>query len=315
MPPVGYLLWYFPDTVEFGESLPTGEVVTLPPDTLILKAEYLPELQVGANDLAVARHRLAGEHSYAHLLRIVPSTDGPPFRSALVYARSTSEEVDRVRDWRLPPSQQPHVYRALGLRYVAVRIGTNYSWESDAVFGRLGYFLTGVSGPSALWRVMRIEGDALDRQVVTLFPARLPHPIAAPDFTKVADPLRGFLEQHFDGFKRAVAGNLYLDVVNRAGSLAEGILEYCFALAGRPVPASLFERIEEVRKVIADPSRPSNFPLSAYSIVLADRIRLLHQRIQHANRAVQGQHLRPEVGLSAAIDVSELMVEAGLGHY
>jgi hypothetical protein len=305
MPPVGYLLWHFPDTAEFGESLPTGQVVPLPVETLVLRAAYLTEADLAGNALANARQRLTPEN--AHLLRVVSSTDGPPARSALVYVRSGGDEVDRVGDWL-------GLYRAQAVRYQAVRMGSSYAWESDASLGRPGYFVTGTSGPSALWRIVRVEADALERQVVTLFPARLPHPLAAPDFEKVAEPLRGFLRQHFESFAKAVAANLYLDVVDRANSLAEGILDHCLTSAGRTVPKTLYERVEEVRKVMADPNRPATFPLTGYGIALADRIRLLHQRT-HANRAAQGQALRPEVGMSAAIDLSELMIEAGLGRY
>jgi len=312
MPQVGYLLYHFEDTAEFGEPLPTGPVMPLPTESLILKAIYLTDTEVSLGTLYDAGQRLRQRHS--HLLRIVPSPDGPPFRLALVYVHSGGEEVTRVGDWRLPQSLRTRSYMVQATRYVAVRMGSSYSWESDATLGRQGYFLTGISGPSALWRVGRVEGDALDRQLVALSPVRLPHPIAAPNFDKVAEPLQAFLRQHFEEFQKAVGRNAYLDVVNRASSLAEGIMEYSLTLAGRAAPSTLAARIGEARKVALGDDRPATFPLTGYGIALAERIRVLHQRT-HADRAIQGHHLRPEVGMSAAIDVSELMIEAGLGHY
>src|SRR5574337_865707 len=300
MPQVGYTLWYLTDTAELGEYLPSGHVAPLPPDTIVLRAIYLSEFQTTPDDLARARQWLTQE--WPHLLKVVPSTDGPPFRSALVYVRSNAEQVPRVSDWRLAHALRPEIYGCQAIRYQVVRVGSNYPWETEGVLGRQGFFLTGSTAMSALWRVTRIEADALEREVLTLAPVRLAHGLAAPDFETLDPPLRDFLKQNFDAFQKAVAGTLYLDVVDRANSLAEGILAYCLTLVGHAVPRTLFERIEEARRVLADPNRPATFPMTGYGLVLADRIRLLHQRT-HADRATQGQPLRPEVGMSAAIEI------------
>lgn len=312
MPPVGYLLWFSPDTAEFGESLPTGQVAALDTTTLLLRTVYLSESQIAGGALANVRQWLGQDR--AHLLRVVPSTDGPPFRSALVYVHSGGEEVLRVPDWRLPRARWIAPQRTQAVRYQAVRMGSDYAWESDAALGRSGFFVTGTSGASAVWRVSRMEADALGRQMVTLSPARLAYPLATPKFDAVAQRLREFLQQHFDALQKAVAGNLYLDVVDRSNSLAEGIIEHCLVLANRSVPSSLNDRPQEARKVLDDPMKPSGFPLTEYGDHLAHRIRLLHQRT-HANRAARGQVVQPEMGMSAALDVSELMVEIGLGSF
>src|SRR6266446_1931651 len=261
MAPVGRILWLFPDTAEFGEELPlSGHVVALPADTIILKAVYLSRREVAEGALANVRGRLGNEP--VHVLRLVPSTDGPPSRSALVYTRTQPFQALRVRDWRLPMGERGGSYHANGIIYQSIAAGTSYGWESEAASGNPGYFVTGFSGETALWRVARVEGDAFDRQFVTLFPVRLAFPLAAANFEGVAEPLRGFLQQHYDALRSAAAANLHIDVVNRASSLAEGVIEYCLVLAGRRVPNSLYDRLEEVKKALDDPTRPPVFPLT-----------------------------------------------------
>src|SRR5205807_554221 len=111
----------------------------------------------------------------------------------------------------------------------------------------------------------------------------------------------------FEGFQQAVSQNAYLSVVDRAANLAEGILGYCLTCVSMKVPKTLNDRLQEARKVLDDPQRPTNFPLNEYGFHIAHRIRLLHQRL-HEDKAVgQGRAVRPEVGMSASIDVSELL--------
>ena len=316
MPAVGYDLLFFDASGEFGEFISGSDIVgPLPPETVILKGVYLPPDEIDAGRLETARNQLRTANAY--LLRPVTSSDGPPFRSALIYRTAGMSEVSRVTDQRLAHAFAPRGEKVYAYLYQAVRVnGSGFDWENDATRGRAGFFLTGVSGTSALWRLARLESDAQGRGLLTLAPVRLPHALAMPDFGGIADPhLREHLRAHFEGFQRAVATNAHLDVVDRAYNVAEGVVGHFLAQAGQSVPATLHGRVVEARKLLADKERREAFPLTVYGLALAEKIRHLH-RHGHADQAVERRRtIRPEVGMAVATDLSELLLEAGLAEY
>jgi hypothetical protein len=303
-------LFYLSGSGEFCERI-EGHLVSVPPDTIILRAAYLSESQASGTPLITARQQL--QTTPAHLLlRLVQSTDGPPFRTGIAYVKTGEEEVSRAADFRILAVRTGST-RVRAVRYAAPGINEEYSWKTDMEEGRPGFFMTGAGGVSAFWRTSRLEVDALGRYVVTLAPARLAHGIAAPNFDAVPPPLQTFLADNFQQFKQAVARNAHLDVINRANHLAEGILDYCLSSVQRPVPDTLFNRLKEARKILDQNAK--DFLLTQYGYHLAHRIRLLHGRI-HADQTVGKKNIvRPEVGMSVAIDVSELLLDVGLGHY
>ncbi len=81
VPAVGYDLWFFPESLDFGDSTSTGFVAALPPETVILKAAYVDRADQGRLDQA--RQRIATRESWGrediYLLRPTPASDGPPF--------------------------------------------------------------------------------------------------------------------------------------------------------------------------------------------------------------------------------------------
>jgi len=208
------------------------------------------------------------------------------------------------------------VYRARAIRYQAFRVGSPFVWESDLLEGRAGFFLTGTSGTSSLWRLARVEADALDRQVLTLVPVRLPHAIPMANFEPVADgTLRQFLVDQFNAFQRAVATGAHLEVVDRAANLAEGVLAHCLAQIGQPVPPRLAERLQEAQRVLEDRTLRGRFLLSDYGYHRAHTIRALHAQNHEDQVAKRGSTVRPEVGMGVAIDLSELLVQVRLARY
>jgi hypothetical protein len=58
VPAVGYDLWFFPESLDFGDSTSTGFVAALPPETVILKAAYVDRADQGRIDQALAPVRL-----------------------------------------------------------------------------------------------------------------------------------------------------------------------------------------------------------------------------------------------------------------
>ncbi len=318
MPGVGYELWFLPESMEFGESTPGGLVAALPPSDVIFKAVYVNQPE--GDQLAQARARVATRDYWGrediYLLRPTQGTDGPPFRSVLIYRAAGGTEVGRFDDPRVPQSHTFGVLRTRAVRYHALRVGGPLGWETDLVDGQPGFFLTGTSGTSALWRLARIEADALDRQVLTLAPVRLPHAIPMSHFEAVADSaVRQYLTEQFEAFRSAVAAGAHLAVVDRAANIAEAVLAHCLQQIGRGVPDRLAERLQEAKAVLEDKSRRPQFPLSDYGYHLAQKIRLLHAQVHEDQARRRGSTVRPEVGLAVATDVGELLVEVKLAGY
>ncbi len=308
---VCYDLWLFAESGEYGETVAGSSfVAALPSDTVILKAVYLS----ASESQQASQHVPKLSTADVRLLRPVHSSDGPPFRSALVYASSGVEVVARFNDPRLP--QEHHIvgggYHANAYRYRAIRSGGGYGWGMDLSSGRPGFFLTGTSGAPELWRLSRIEVDAFDRQVLTLAPVRLAHGLAVADFDSVAPPLRDYLCQHYEAFQRAVAAFAHLDMIDRAYNLTEGVVGHCLTLAGEQLPRTLDERLKAARKILDDPQQRTSFGLKDYGYYIAQKIRLLHAE-SHENRvAASGRIVRPETGMTLAVDVSDLLVRVGL---
>lgn len=305
-------LFYLDTTGEFFEMI-EGNLVLLPADTIILRTAYLSELQAADSSLQSARQQLQTAPPQL-LLRLVRSSDGPPFRTAIIYVQNGADTYSRPADFRIS-AVRTGGNRIRAIRYTAPGFDETYTWKRDIENGSPGFFMTGAGGPTTLWRTSRLEVDALGRFVVTLNPARLAHGIATPNFNMVPTPLQNFLTSNFEQFTQAVARNAHLDVIDRANSLAEGILDYCLScVLDTPAPRTLRDKLEKAKEFLFPHGDP-RFPMDSYGYHLAHKIRLLHSR-SHANRAVgEGKTVRPEVGMGAAIDISELLVTVGLGQY
>ena len=187
MPTESRTIYYLEKREGFAEPISTGRVVLIDPTVVIFKGVYLSQFEINSNGLEKGKLQLTQNPAYT-LLRTVPSSDGPPNWSALVYRRAGDPSV------RLREEDEVHrthyVYTIQqAVRYHAEPPG-NYAWETDVSSGKAGYFLTGAAGPSALWRTTRIQADALNRQVLTFTPVQLATVLATSKFDNVPPQLR-----------------------------------------------------------------------------------------------------------------------------
>jgi len=317
--PVGYDLWFFPDSLDFGESVAGQDlVVPLPPETVILKTVYIRDSEL--TGLPQTRRQLAAAllegRDDVLLLRAVPSTDGPPFRAVLIY-RLLQRGLEMTRfdprfEFRVAPTRNVRTFR-----YGTIKARSSSPLEADYLLGRAGYLSTGLSDSSGeLWRIARLEADALDRLVLTLAPVRLPHGLAIPDFKQVPNPqLRSYLTEQFEAFQRAVVSSSHFEVIDRAANVTEAVLSHALTRLARPVPDTLARRLAEAKTVLEEPGLRRQFIINDYAYHLAHEIRLLHSFIHEDQAAKRGDTVRPEVGMGVSSDLSELLVETGLGRY
>jgi hypothetical protein len=308
-------IYYLHKLEEFAEPIRDDRVVRMDAALVIFKGVY-----IGQSDITPAgmeRGKLSLSQNPTHtLLRPVPSSDGPPFWSAIVYRRSGNAHTTVNLRVELPNKsaffsatpEQAWVYHA-------DPPGGPDAWETDISLGKSGYFLTGGFGLNALWRITRIQADALNRQVLTFAPVQLTPTLAIPLFETVGHPLREFLTEHFEGFQQAVTRNAHFDAIDRANNLTEGILSHCLAPLVKTPPKTLDKKLTEARQILENKEKRKVFALTHYGYHLAHQIRILHARL-HENQSVgEGKTVRPEVGLNLTVTVSELLVEVGLGKY
>lgn len=313
MPSASRIIYYLVKSEEFAEPVRNYQAVLMDPTVLIFKGVYLGQTEITPAGLGKGKLILSQQPAHT-LLRPVPSSDGSPFWSAIVYRQVGSTTINVREEHRIHRTHyQENPEQALC--YHADPPGGPYVWETDISSGKSGYFLTGGSGPNALWRIMRIQADALNRQVLTLAPVQLTPTLALPSFEKVNPTLRPFLMEHFEGFQQAIIRNAPLDAIDRANNLAEGVLSHCLSLVKAPLPATLSKRLAEAKKLLEGPSKGNGFLLTQYAYHLAHQIRILHSRLHEDQSVGEGKTVRPEVGMNLTVTISELLVEVGLGKY
>lgn len=310
MPSVSRTIYYLQESELFAEPIPNGLVVPMDPTVVIFRGVYLGQSDIDPIGLNKGKLGLAQPVAQT-LLRPCPSSDGAPQWSAIVYRHAGNMTVT-VRG-ELQSSRSLDTHRSEGAACYHADPPGAYAWETDLGSGRSGYFLTGGSGTNALWRITRIQIDALNRQVLTFAPVQLTPTLANPSFDHLAPALSAFLKQHFEAFQQAIVRNAPFDAIDRANNLTEGILSYCLEQAGVTPPTTLDKRLKKAKEILD--GKGKGLPLTYYGYNLAQQIRALHARL-HENKSVgEGKGVRPEVGLNLTVTVSELLVEVGLGKY
>jgi hypothetical protein len=158
-----YLLDRVPSGSPFAVAIPdtTGIPNLIESESTLLRAAYLP-LDFVPGQLETARNQLGSAECslFAHLA----SPDGSPSRSGVMF------EFVALRQGVSYLSRTDSRHGVSARFYQAATTLSPSSWHRDWTLGRVGFFLTGHSEEANLWRVFRVEPDALDRLFVTLMP-------------------------------------------------------------------------------------------------------------------------------------------------
>jgi len=306
-------LYFLPSRQEFCEAPPGQIALTIADETVILKCAYLGPDQFDDESRVAALQTLNQSPPQA-VLRLIPSPDGPPFRAAIIFVFEGNTYVERVEDMRVSHAQV-RTYDQSGFQYGAQCLGKLTALQTDYERGRPGFLVTGSPNAAEFWRVKRLEIDGIGRYIVTMLPTRPSFGIVTPKLQSVTQPLQGVLLQHFEELQRAMGTGSPFGVIDRAYNLTEGILEYCLRAVGRDPENTLDKKLQAAKTILEIKPFDQRFPLNHLGYHLAQKIRLLHKYL-HVDQSVgKGKEIRPELGLSAAVDVGELMVGVGLGSY
>jgi hypothetical protein len=274
------------------------------PQPFITRFEYL---SVGFEEgqIIAARERL--NNPQCGLLVAVMCPDGPPNRSALIFA--FQQQLNGI-SWR-DGSRSYHGGSAR--RFAATTPQVNWAWTEEAKSGRAGYFLTGQSGESALWRIFRLEANALNCTVVTLAPVRLNARCPAADFSSISEPaLRSELAQQYEEFCRSATAYAFRDVATKARNIAEGLLAYRLRSTNVGGTGRIWNDLQTVKKILEDTSTRASSPVSELEYHLIHKIRLVHARTHPDNPAAASLPVRPEFAMSVVEDLSEILRGWGL---
>jgi hypothetical protein len=274
-----------------------GVPTVVEPQPLIFRAVYIgPDLLDAL--LPNASGQLLSPH--CHLFRPLQSPDGPPYRTGMIFL---SQGIVERGSWR----DGSESYHGSQMRkYAAATSHAGHDWVQDVRRERPGYFLTGQSAESSLWRLFRLEPDALGHQIFTLAPVQFSPRCPRADFSSVTDAaLRAELIAQYDEFCQRVAANAYRDALTKARNIVEGLIAFRLASQGQPTGRDLWVALTKVKELLERTRGSGGWSDIEYH--LAHKIRLLHAQT-HTGRVVEtGRPIRPEFALTVAEDLAELL--------
>jgi hypothetical protein len=97
--------------------------------------------------------------------------------------------------------------------------------RADLMRGAPGYFLSGPSEASTLWKIARVEFDLAGRQIFTLSPVRLASSLPDVDFSAITnDLLRQKLVADWADVQKCLASNIPYGLVTAAKNVAESLV-------------------------------------------------------------------------------------------
>lgn len=228
------------------------------------------------------------------LLALLNTPEGPPYRTAKVFLhQGMIQHKQRDDSERIQVVSSTHYCAASG----------GQAWDKDAEKGSVGFFVSGANDRTNVWRVFRVEMDAFGSSVVTLSPLVLSGGFPELTLSQLNDPLRSEIFGHYEELQRHVLSYSYRAAITSAKNIVEAIISPNDNFAA--TLAKMGWSILEAKEKKAKPP----YPELAYH--LAEKLRLLHQ-YTHAGGAVRkGRPVSPELALTVAHDLIEILRELG----
>lgn len=276
-------------------GLPEAAVPSHP----ILKVSYLSQAAASSeHGIESAQQQIQAGHPL--LLLTMPSADGPPSRSGVVFRYKQTNKFP----WTDGRNGKPDVEAD---EYLAAVSLDQYPWGFDLRAGRPGYFLTGISNVDNLWRIVRVEADIAGRQLFTLFPIKLATSLPDVDFSPIANELiRQKLERDWSEVERCLVAHLYSSLITAAKNVVESLMLYSL---GDESKLTLNEGLRKLRSSL-DGRQDSIFTELDYHLM--SKLRILHG-LTHSDRVIiSGRLVTPEFALTVATDLVEVLRSSNL---
>ncbi len=238
---------------------------------------------------------------------IVRTGDGeaPPASTALLFACEGAQQID-CKIGMHPIRVDAHLYLA------ATKTGP-WIWNSDLIQGKYGYFLIGGPGRANLWRIRRAEADFANRMSFTIVPVAPSNGLPTLNLASIRnDEMRQQIDQHWREFVEVFNRQLPFRTVNAAKDVCEYLM-YDVLLRDTTIAGGKHELGDLLKRLFEalDSGRKLPVPLTWLHFYQLQKIRALHGRI-HAGRVATQGPISPEVALSVATDLVEVVTAAGL---
>ena len=277
-----------------------GGTPTLPESApLVLRASYIPFGSL-ESQLSIARAELT--NSRCGLFGVVECPEGPPYRSGFFF--TFQEEISGMF-WR--DETRSHSGAQMR-RFSVVTNSGSWGWLTDARRGVPGYLLTGDAKDASLWRVFRLESDALNRTFFTLAPVRFAGRTVTADFSSIHESLLASeIKMQYQDLCKSVIQHAYRDVVTKARNIVEALVADRLRMQGQGASGRLFDDLQLVRKLLESDSTRDSCGWTDLEYHLCHKIRLLHARTHPSQVQAAATALLPEFALSVIEDLNELL--------
>src|SRR6476660_4929036 len=91
-------IYYLEKSEGFADLISNGQCALMDPTVVIFKGIYLKQSEI--SDQGLGKQKLGlSQHPPQTLLRPIPSSDGPPFWSAIVYSHAGSTSISVREDY------------------------------------------------------------------------------------------------------------------------------------------------------------------------------------------------------------------------
>jgi len=268
----------------------------------LLRVIYLsPESAASGQGMAQAKAEIQGP--YPWLLLTMPCPDGPPYRSGVIFRRNQTVHIN----WTDGRHGKPVIAAE---EYLAAVTLSMYPWGNDLTRGAPGYFLSGPSEASTLWKIRRVEFDMAGRQIFTMSPVQLASGLPEVDFSSIADDiLRQKLEADWSEVQRCLAGNIAFSLITATKNVAESLV--LVALGNSPGRMTFDQSLTEVGERLKV-KQSLALPLDFLAYHLMSKLRILHGQCHSDRVVISGRLVEPEFALTVVADLVQVLRSTGL---
>jgi len=279
---------------------PQGHPLTVSPPPILRRAAYLTASGDIESEIMRARGALRSKSVLLAFLRV---DAGGTIVTSRVFVFQQSRRVT-IAD---------NLHGRLVDEYVSRQRSAGDSWWGDWQQGNPGFFMTGESKTTTLWKIIRLEMDAFDEALFTLRAVGTPagFPVLRLDSIE-SSLIRQEIAQQYEEMQNAFMTQSYRAVVTYARNIIESILGFLVAARrGCEAGRDLAEHLRIVKKLREEANCELEW-LSDLSYHLAHKIRLVHARTHIDRMEVEGRPITLELALSCAEDLKEILKSTGL---
>lgn len=277
----------------FSRDNVSGEGFPLDPQPFLVRASYVTsEEQIQQSWPSILT--TLKEPKPRQMLKLLPSPDGPPYRAAQLFYFGGQDRIT---------ANKGRSDISVDVLYPAG--DTGQPWDIDALQLKPGLFITGEGGPTNIWKIHRIERDAWSGPLFTLAPLLLAPGFPILDLSAMRDEdRRKEISSHYDELQRSILTHSYRGAIARAKDIAEALIT---ERSSRPRSDPFHTKLEDIFSQLKN----GKSLVSWLTFTLCQKLRLIYKRTHPENALEERRPVTPELALSAAHDLIEILNDLG----